>query len=250
MKYTNHFIVCGYGRIGREVVNELLHDGNMVVVIDRIEHYASFAGGEKVAFLVGDPAVNESLLEDAGLGQARGLVIAVGDDADAIFIVISARAIRPDMPIIVRASTQQAAEKMRKLGVTHAVIPSRVGGFYLAAHITQPGLATLLDQSIDHEQAAISFGEVIIKEGGSLIGVAVSDLHEHVKGCLIVAVVTADGNVTTGMDASHNLSVDDRLVIAGPQEKIEASFTSKTIGADTKKEEPAKRVTDIKRGKQ
>jgi voltage-gated potassium channel len=247
VKYTNHFIVCGYGRIGCEVVRELIREKHTIVVIDRVENQISSPEGGKVICIVGDPAVNESLLEQAGLAHAQGLIITVGDDADAIFIAISARAIRPDLAIVARASTPQTAEKLRKIGVNHAVIPSRVGGFYLAAHITRPGFARLLDQSLDHEQAAIGFGEVVVKEGGSLIGVAMRDLDEHMKGCLIVAVVTAEGAVITGSDANHKLGVGDRLILVGPQEKIEATFTTTVVGTGQKKDS-AKRVTDIKRG--
>jgi voltage-gated potassium channel len=116
----DHFIVCGYGRVGRQIAAQLRRYHRPVVVIDRDPTALAEAASDGLLTVQGD-ATEDDILRQAGIARARGLITAVATDADNVFVTLSARALRPDLSIVARANVEDAAPKLQRAGATHVV---------------------------------------------------------------------------------------------------------------------------------
>jgi len=134
----NHTIVCGYGRHGSEVALELTKQNIPFVIIEhqaeKIEHLRTETG---YLFVEGD-ATHDEVLAEASIAQAAALVITLPDDANNLFITLSARQINPNLRIISRANGPADEVKIRRAGADETVIPERIGGFYMASLVSKP----------------------------------------------------------------------------------------------------------------
>ncbi len=132
---TGHYIVCGYGRVGQQVVEDLRGEGAEVVVIE--SDPAPLATLEPGLLCIEADASSEDALERAGIQRAAGLVAATGDDSTNIVISLTARTLQPRLTIVARASHRSAEAKLLRAGATHVVSPYRIGGQRMAAQILQ-----------------------------------------------------------------------------------------------------------------
>lgn len=130
-RMRNHIVVCGLGRVGREVVRQLQEQGEQVLVIDATEERLEVAREMGVAYLMGD-ATDQTQLERANLEHARALVAAVHTDADNTFIVLTARALNPDLTITTRATSDAAVARLEAAGADHVISPYRIAGERMA----------------------------------------------------------------------------------------------------------------------
>ena len=117
-----HFILCGYGRVGEEIAHKFKDEGISFIIIDNQPERTALAEQAGYLYLLGD-ATSDEVLREAGIGQARGLVAAAGDDADNIYITLSARGLRPDLFIEARASYEEAETKLKRAGANRIVSP-------------------------------------------------------------------------------------------------------------------------------
>ena len=128
---SGHYIVCGAGRVGRSVIEELLRSGAKVVLIDNREERAKWAEGRHVIRLVADATKDETLLQ-ARIDTARGLVAAISSDAENVYVTLSAKVLNPSVHIAARASDAQAEEKLRRAGAATVLTPYTYIGHRLA----------------------------------------------------------------------------------------------------------------------
>src|SRR3712207_3902453 len=143
-RLRDHYIVCGYGRVCRQVAAEFARDGVPFVVIDQDPEVAEECTAEGYLVLLGD-ASDDGRLEEAGIRRARGLVAAVDSDADNVFVVLSARKLNPSLNIVARASSDESAAKLEMAGADRTLSPYAVGGRGLASLATQPLIVDFLD---------------------------------------------------------------------------------------------------------
>ena len=127
-----HVIICGWGRVGHAVADQLTADGHEVVVVDR---NATRLASTEHPHVVGDISDDE-VLQEAGVSRAHALVAALDTDADNVYVTLSARALRPDMIIIARARSEESTSKLRRAGADRVVNPQRIGGRQMAAYAT------------------------------------------------------------------------------------------------------------------
>ena len=183
-----HVIVCGYGRVGRAACEQLVAGGEDVVVVDVDPGLAEEVDGP---YLVGD-VTNDEVLRRAGMARARALVVCLESDADTVYTVLSARAMRPDLVIVARARTTGSAEKMLMAGATHAVNPQRIGGRRLAVFALQPDVAEFLDVVMHEENLDFRIQQVPVEPGSALDGHALADLDLRGNvGALVLALRVA-----------------------------------------------------------
>ena len=136
-----HTIICGYGRHGSEVALELAKQGiDFIIIESQAERVADLRTETQYFFMEGD-ATDDDVLQDAGIVRAAALVITLPDDANNLYITLSARQINPALRIISRANGPADEIKIRRAGADQTVVPERIGGFYMAALVTQPDLA-------------------------------------------------------------------------------------------------------------
>lgn len=134
---TGHFILCGYGRVGRAVVEEYKGRGVQVVVIEINASSADELEGLGVPYLIADPQ-NDGVLEEAGIHRARGIICAVDSDAINAFIALSARTLNPSLVLVARAADPHSESKLRRVGVHHVVSPYSLSGQRMAIDSLMP----------------------------------------------------------------------------------------------------------------
>ena len=211
----NHFVICAYGRVGRTVAREFEAEGIDFVVIDRLADLEPEMIRDGINYMVADPT-HEHALREAGVERARGLVSAVDDDADNVYITLTARSINPDVYIVARASGETTAEKLYKAGADRVISPYVSSGRHMALLALRPQVIDYLE--VESERAgSIRLEEVLIDEGSELIGNELSALCED-GGCLVLR--RADGHTFTNPDMNTRLEEGDLLVLLGESQGV------------------------------
>ncbi len=221
-RLRGHVIICGHGRVGVAVLEELRNVGTDVVVVDsdpaRLRDLPP-----AVPFLVGD-VTDDEVLRRAGIAHARGLIAALETDADTVYVTLSARAMRADLVIVARARTQEARDKMLLAGATHAVNPQGIGGRRMAAFALQPDVAEFLDVVMHDETLDFRIQQVRVEPGSFLDGrtLAEANLREH-TGTLLLALRRApDRPLEPNPPVSTRIPASAVLIALGTAEELQA----------------------------
>lgn len=216
-KLNGHHIVCGCGRVGGEVVHELLRAGQRVVVVENdSEQLKREVDVLRVPFVLGS-ATERDVIEQAGIERAASLVTCLPDDAANVYICLSARAVRKDLHIISRANSAEAEEHLKKAGADRVVSPYALTGHRMALLCIRPAVTRFLD-SVSQD---FKFEEVHIREGSPLAGKAIRDsgIRKEAKA-IVVAILNRDGNLHPNPDANSIIQPGDTLVLLGSDEQL------------------------------
>lgn len=219
-KMKDHFIVVGFGRIGQKIVDELQAEDVPIIVIDK-QDYRALAHAKKFAWLRGNPAEDENILKEAGIHEAKALIISVGTDADAVFIAVTARALRDDLLMIARASSPEVADKLAKIGVQKVALPHVIGGYHMAAMALRPSVVDFLDIVVDTKRPDIVVEDVEVAAHSSLDGKQISDeLSRREKGLAILAIRRKAGGTVTNPTGDVVIQSGDHLIVMGTRTQI------------------------------
>lgn len=174
-KLENHTIVIGLGRNGLQSCQELHREGIPFVAIDqenvKVEHL-DFS----ITFIEGD-AGQDHILEQACIGKARSLITTLPDDADNVFVVITARHVAPDLHIISRASSDSSKEKLRRAGANNVIMPDKLGGAHMAQLVTKPDVMEFMDMISGQGDTEFCLAELPMGElKGPFLHTTISDL--------------------------------------------------------------------------
>ncbi len=219
----NHYIVAGYGRIGRQIVRDILARGEMCVVIDAEQRVQldEFLVDENIPVLI-DDATEDAVLERAGVRRARGFVAALPSDADNVLAILTARGLKEDLFIVARASAISSENKLRRAGADHVVSPYQVGGHRMAMALLRPAVHRFLTHLFDISVTeSYDIGQINIEADSYLRGqtVATSDLR-RVRGLSILAVAGADGRLEINPPPNREFFPGDHLIVIGPPQSI------------------------------
>lgn len=217
----DHYIIAGFGRVGQQVARELANEGQPFVILEQDEAKLALAKDKNWAYLVGDVAVDEKVLEQARIKEAHGVIIAVGTDADAIFMAISARAIKPDIFIVARASSREAADKLQKIGVNRIALPYQIGGYHMATMALRPSVVDFLDLLVDQERDELEMEEYSIYPESHFIGQTLDEAGFVQEGIAVLAIRRKDGKAVINPGADTKLHAADRLVVMGSEKQLE-----------------------------
>ena len=218
----DHFIICGYGRVGRRVAEEFRHAGAPFVVLDFSEQAVELAAETGVLFIEGNGTHDEDLLR-AGLERARGLVAASDDDADNLYITLSARAAKPDLLIVARASDDDALKKLRLAGADRVVQPYLAAGRVMANLVLKPQVTAFVDVVTSGTGPDLRFEEIEVTEACGQGGKTIRDLDvRRETGALIVALRKQDGTFDTTPRPEAHVDVGDVLIAAGTDDELRA----------------------------
>ncbi|HUJ73564.1 MAG TPA: potassium channel protein [bacterium] len=217
---SGHDILCGFGRTGQSVSDHLLQRGHRFVVIEQKPENLLLLRERGALFVEGD-ATHDDALERAGIRRAKGLVAALGNDAENVYLVLSARQMNPELTIVSWASSDEAERKVLRAGADHTLSPYALGGRRIAQLLLNPHTVEFLDHamagssSIQLEEIRISPGSRAV--GSSLKGMGVGrDL-----GVIIIGVRRTEGNLQFNPPADLPLQADDILIGIGSQEQLE-----------------------------
>jgi voltage-gated potassium channel len=217
-----HYIICGFGRVGRRVAEELRHEGASFVVLDFSEEAKEAAEEENVLFIEGN-GTNDDDLRTAGLDRARGLVAASDDDSDNLYIALSARVANPELLIVARASTKDAAKKLRLAGADRIVQPYQAAGRMMANYLLRPQVTAFVDVVTTAAGADLRFEEIEVTESSGRGGKTIRELDlRNRTGALVVALRKRDGSFDTTPTPEAVLEVGDVLIAAGTEGELRA----------------------------
>jgi voltage-gated potassium channel len=217
-RLEDHYIVCGYGRVGRQVVADLEQRGKPVVIVELDEAAAQLAGDRAV--VVGDASDNE-ILGRAGIGRARGLVATTGDDAHNVFITLTARALNARLTIVARSNSPATDRKLIDAGATHVISPFTIAGRRISAQLLYPSITDFLDIVVQAGGIELAMEEVRVSAGSTLDGETVGESQiRSLTGANVLAVRTRDRQLTTNPPPGFRLSADDMLVALGTPEQL------------------------------
>ena len=201
-KLENHVIICGYGRVGRRVAAEFRATDTPYVVVDITPESVEVAREEGGLVIEGD-GTEDADLGAAGLSSARGLVASVDSDEKNLYITLSARAARPDLFIVARASTESAARKIERAGADRVVQPYSNAGIHMANLVLKPQVVEFLDivTTAGGPLPEMRFEEIVVSRNCAPCGRSIGDLRiQEATGALVIALRKADGtfDVTPG----------------------------------------------------
>ncbi len=216
-RLREHFVVCGYGRVGSTVIRELDHTGEQLVVVDVNE--ASLAAAKSDGHLVvfGD-ATDDDVLRAAGIERARGLVATMDSDAHNVYVTLSARSINPGLFIVARANTAGSEAKLQQAGANRVVSPYTMAGRRIAELAVRPRVVDFIDAALSHGNLSFSLEEVEVDEESSLRGVTVGSLRD--EGIVTLAVLHANGDAEGYPPEDRALASGESLIVSGSTEAL------------------------------
>ena len=220
-KLNGHYILCGYGRVGRQVAGEFVLDGVPFVVIEQDPGTVEECLADRHLAILG-AAYDDSTLEEAGIRRAKGLVAAVDSDADNIFVVLSARQINPGLHIVARAGSDESAAKLEIAGADRTLSPYAVGGRRLASLATQPLIVDFLD-IVTRGREGIEFRleEFGVPKESPLANHTIGQLQIGEKtGAMILAIRSPEGRFDTTPSAGDTIHPGDTLIVLGTSGQI------------------------------
>lgn len=217
---SDHYIICGYGRVGRRIAAEFLEEGVRFVVLDFSQEAIQAARERNLLFVEGSGIEDEDL-EAAGLSRATGLVASSDSDADNLYITLSARNARPELLIVARASDEDAAKKLRLAGADRVVQPYSTAGKEMAKLVLRPQVAAFLDIVSTSGGPELLFEEIEVKQSCREAGKSIRELRiRQQTGAMIVALRKGDGTFDTTPEPDAVLDVGDVMIAAGTPEEL------------------------------
>ncbi|MGC6441858.1 MAG: potassium channel family protein [Rubripirellula sp.] len=222
----DHTIICGYGRMGRNLAKELRMQGRGVVVIDSDAERVAEATAEDFLALIGDATEEETLLH-AGLLAAGTLVSTFPSDADSVFITLTARNLNPRVKIIARAERETTEKKLVQAGADTVVMPTVVGAKQMGRMITRPTTAQLIRLVDEKGSSDFELDELRVGATCSLVKMSLEQAAAHRDfRVLVVAIKSSNGEFEFNPNAAVKIQADDELMVLGRQNDI-ASFREK-----------------------
>ena len=215
---TDHYLICGFGRVGRQVARDLAAAGAKYVVIDPDPENRERAQAAGVRFLEG-LASEDELLRSAGIERARGIVACVDDDAENIVITLSARELAPDIKIIARASAEHSEKKLLRAGADRVISPYKTSGTEMARLALHPNVSGAVELAHEYRME-----EIEVTSGCPGSGCTIGEIQ---GGATIAALIRPDGNFVAQPPTETMLAEGDVLVAMGTERtmsRLEALF--------------------------
>lgn len=211
----DHYIVCGYGRMGSAICEELVSAKAPFVVIENNTENIEKLEYQGYLYINGDGSSDEALLE-AGIDRAKGLVAVLSNDAENVFTTLSAKVLNPNVYVVARAINEGSDSKLHKAGANKVVKPYEFGGLRMAKLLLRPGVIDFMDIATSDKHIDLSFEEVSISENSTLVGKTLMELPLRKEfNIIIVAIYKSDGKFTYNPKFDTKIEAGDRLIAVG-----------------------------------
>jgi voltage-gated potassium channel len=218
-KLRDHFIICGAGRVGSNLILGLQGANDPFIVIESDPKKVEELTDQGIPVLVRDATLEQSLRE-AGVEHARGLATCLPDDADNVYVVLTARDLNPKLHIVARAAAEQAESKLIRAGANRVVAPTIIGGHRMAMALTKPAVGDFLD-SISANHLELVFEQLEIEPGSSLIGRELRDTTIRSElDIVIVSIRRNDGKIVFNPTGDATIEAGDMLIAIGKSEAL------------------------------
>lgn len=217
----NHYIICGYGRIGRILCKNIRRKPLDLVVIEKNQELISAMDEDGILYVSGDASVGGNLIK-TGIERANGLIAALGSDADNVFLVLTARQINSDLFILARASQKESISKLTAAGATQVVSPYDIGAASMAQRILRPAVTNFLDLAFTHERKDIQMEEMLVSVSSKLANVMLRDsgIRQQLN-LIIIAIKTSDGGMLFNPSFETTIQAGDTVIAVGEFKNLE-----------------------------
>lgn len=213
----DHVIVCGWGRVGKTVADYAKGYGMDVVVVDADPQRIADTERSNV---LGD-ATSDAILQKAGIARARALVAALADDADNLFVTLSARGLNPELFIVARARVATTEAKLLQAGANRVVNPQHLGGARMAAFTNQPHVAEFLDVVMHDGSLDFRLEELVVSASSPVAGQSLRTAHlRDQTGALVLAMRDPAGEFRTNPEPEAVIAPDSVLIVIGTGEQL------------------------------
>jgi voltage-gated potassium channel len=228
-KMENHFLVCGFGRVGRSAAEELQRAGVPFLVLDRNEDRVDRAMRSQMLAVLADATLDETL-RNAGITRARGLIAALASDADNLFVILSAKTLNPNMTIVTRAAEEESEKKLQRAGADTVFAPYTVAGHRLAQALLRPHVSQFLDFATKNVGLDVGIEQVRVAPQSELVCKTLREMQiRRDLGVIVLAIRKSDGRMVFNPPAEMEICADDFLIVMGEQpnlRKLEDLLTS------------------------
>ena len=217
---NNHYIVCGFGRMGKKICEELEANNASFVVIEKDNREIENLKEQNYLFIEGDATEDEVLLQ-AGIKQAKGLVAVLPTEAENVFTTLSARVLNQKVFIVSRAVEEETESKLIKAGANRVVKPYEIGGHRMTQVLLRPGVVDFIDIIAREKRFALQIEEIDVKQGSSLVGKILAESTIRNKlNIIIVAIFRSDGQVVYNPQSNEVISENSKLIVIGEDKNI------------------------------
>ena len=211
----DHFIVCGYGRIGSIIAAQLRQQNVGFVVIERDPARLQAAMMDGLLAVQAD-ASHEEVLKRVGIEKARGLIAAVGTDAENVYTVLSARVLRPDLFIVGRAEGEDASRKLLRAGANRVVSPYQIGAVQMAQTAIRPAVVDFMTLATSSDNLELAMEEITVEARSSLVEKSLLDANLRQRfGVIVVAIQRQDRHMDFNPEPDTAIFAGDKLVVLG-----------------------------------
>lgn len=215
-----HFILCGFGRIGTIVAGEFSRQQVPFVVIERDSTLAKRALEQGHLALHAD-ATDEEVLRRAGVARARGLIAAVGTDAENVYTVLTARVLRPDLFILARSEGGDSIRKLRHAGADRVISPYQIGGQQLAQTAIRPAVVDFVELATSSEHLELTMEQITIEGASPLVNHTILEANLRQRfGVIVVAIQRKDRSMTFNPEPEARIEAGDKLVVLGKNDSL------------------------------
>ncbi|SFF78256.1 voltage-gated potassium channel [Halobacillus alkaliphilus] len=214
----NHIIICGFGRVGQQVLHQLHKENHSLVVIESDEDVIARLP-EGTLFIRGNATEDEILLQ-AGLERARGVVVTLPDDADNIFITVTVKGIKPDIYTVVRAERNFSEEKLYRAGADKVINTSNIGGKRMATAITKPISVEYVETVLHDQSNDYNIEEILIQSTSLLIGQTLKEARIREEYGVNIVAIKRGPEIINNPSAANTIMEDDLVIVFGTSEQL------------------------------
>ena len=215
----NHFILCGYGRVGQEIARILAAEKAEFVIVDKSREAITQAELDNHLYILADAASDEALKE-AGIERARGLIVALGNDADSTYVTLSARQIKPDLFIEARVSAPEAEGKLKRAGADRIISPYSIGARRMAMLALQPEVADFID-IVSFKGHELHLENLTVGKGSPLADKNVGEARQRSKA-IVLAINRNSGQLVANPPDAEKIQAGDGLIAMGTRDELRA----------------------------
>jgi len=230
-KLNAHFIICGYGRVGEQVVKELLDADAELVAIDLLAGRRTDLENLGATFVEGD-ATDDAVLIQAGIEKAEGICCCLPNDSDNVYVALAARGLNAKLTISARANSHGSERKLKSAGVDHVINPYVASGHRMARQMLSPNIVEFMDVVMPHETAiseepGILIGDILVSERSALGGqtLAAAEIRKT-TGASVLAVRRQTGKIAVNPNLDHVLESGDKLIALGTYDQLDLLATA------------------------
>jgi voltage-gated potassium channel len=219
-RLADHYILCGFGRVGEEIAREFAARNTPFVVVESNPEAIGRAERRGFLLLVGD-ATTDEVLKEAGIDRATCLLAASDSDAGNTFIVLTAKALRPDLFVVARAAYPESEPRMLRAGAERVFSPYIIAGRQMALSALHPVVVEFIDTLASRSKDAPVLAEVDVSEASDFTGRTIDEVLHRFPSIVVLGLESAEGKLRVGPPIDTVLSLGDRVIVMGREEELE-----------------------------